>query len=37
MLNCNEYSYYFYHINLGHIKLGYYGTVGKVRLNLGWY
>jgi len=25
MLNCNEYNY-FYHINLGHIKLDYYGT-----------
>jgi len=24
ILNCNEYNYYFYHINLGHITLGYY-------------
>jgi len=25
-MNCNEYKYHnFYHINLGHIKLGYYG------------
>jgi len=25
ILKCNEYNYYFYHITLGHIKLGYYG------------
>ena len=25
ILNCHERNYNFYHINLGNIKLGYYG------------
>jgi len=28
ILNCTEYKYYFYHRNLGHIKLGYYEGLG---------
>jgi len=28
ILNCNEHNHYFYHINLGHIKVGYYHSSG---------